>query len=181
MPRPNDPVSMNLETFLTDTTLRLKKEEIADIIGTDSDQYKKLMGIALSGEMPICWRAMWLADYLTELEPHLGEPYVDRLWREMERKHPEGVVRSAIRMLSRYPIPEEHQGFAADLCITLQEKESVPVAIKVHAMEVLFNIAKLYPDLKDEFIAIIQEQVKQNTSTGYMARARRVIPKLEAL
>lgn len=171
---------MDLDTFLTDTTLRLKKEEIAGIIGTSDKQYQQLISAALSKEMPNCWRAMWLADYLAELRPDLGEPYVEKLWGELSKKHPDGVVRSAMRMLTRYPIPEKHQGFAADLTVSLLVKEVVPVAIKVYAMEIMLNIAKIYPELKEEFITVIQDQILHGTS-GYKARAKKILPKLEAL
>ncbi len=36
------------------------------IIGPDPEAFSKLVDFSYSKEMPICWRAMWLVDYLAE-------------------------------------------------------------------------------------------------------------------
>ena len=171
---------MDLNKFLTSSVLRLKKEEIGAIFGPDQEKFQQLFNISFSREMPICWRATWLMDYMAELHPWLANEYIERIWEEIPKKHPDGVTRSAMRLLSRYPIPEDHQGIAADLSLEWLSRESVPVAIKVYCMEILVQLALLYPEMSDEIIAIIEEQMP-NGSAGYKARASHVIKELRKL
>jgi hypothetical protein len=171
---------MDYNDFLTNSAILLKKEEMGTIIGPDPEAFCKLTDHSYSKEMPICWRAMWLVDYLAELHPWLATSYISRGWKEIQNDHPDGVTRSLLRMLSRYEIPEDYQGIATDLCLEWLQKESVPVAIKAYSMEVLFRISIIYPELTNEFITILKEQAPNN-SAGFKARARIITEKMEKL
>lgn len=171
---------MDLKDFLTHTALSLKKEEIGKIIGSDPEQFNALFDLAFSREMPVCWRAAWLMDYLAELDPWLASDYIEKLWKEIPKQHPDGVTRSTLRLLARYRIPEDHQGNAADLCLSWLEKEAVPVAIKAYSMELLLQIATAYPEFTNEFITVIEDQAPHN-SAGYKARAHHIISALRKL
>jgi hypothetical protein len=54
------------------------------------------------------------------------------------------------------------------------------VAVKVHAMQIIYNHALIYPELKEELITVISDQV-DNNSVGFKARGKRLIKKLEGL
>lgn len=171
---------MDLRHFLTHSILLLKKEEIGKILGPDARVFHQLVNHSFSREMPLCWRATWIMDYLSELYPWLAENYLKKVWAEIPNKHPNGVTRSALRMLCRYDIPEEFQGIAADLCLEWLTLEFVPVAIKAYSMEILYKIARMYPELKNEFILIIEEQTPNN-SAGFKARGKQIIKALKKL
>ena len=164
---------MDLKTFLTTAVLSLKKEEIVAIIGPDPDKFRELFKLSFSREMPVCWRATWIMDHLAEVHPRLADPYIEKIWAEIPEQHPDGVTRSALRLLSRHEIPEDYLGIAADLCLSWLEKEAVPVAIKAYSMEMLLKIATAYPELTNEFITIIEDQAPNN-SAGYKARAHHI-------
>lgn len=154
------------------------KENLGRLIGTSPDTYKDLIQLTFSGDMPACWRAAWMMDYLSEVDPSLPETFIARIWEELPEKHPDGVKRSALRMLCRYDIPEEQQGLATDLCLDWLVQESIPVAIKAYSMEIMHKICILYPELKEEFIAILQDHM-HNNSAGFKARAWHIIKALE--
>ncbi|MCF8225495.1 MAG: hypothetical protein K9J30_06425 [Bacteroidales bacterium] len=169
---------MELRDFLTNNDLRLQKEEIVSIIGPDPDAFNALMEYSLSRQMPVCWRAAWIMDHMAEKHPWLAEPHIDKMWNEIPKEHPDGVTRSILRLLTRYEIPEDMQGLATDLCLNWLEKEAVPVAIKVFSMEVLLNITRIHPELRNEFITLIEDQLPFN-SAGYKARADRIIKQMK--
>lgn len=171
---------MVLKEFLAHEVLSLKKEEIGKIIGPDPGKFKALFDHAFSRDMPVCWRAAWIMDHLSEVHPWLAGEYIGNIWQEIPRQHPDGVTRSALRLLSRYGIPEDFQGIAADLCLSWLEKESVPVAIKAYSMEMLLKIATVYPEFTNEFITVIEDQAPNN-SAGYKARAHHIIKALKKL
>ena len=59
----------------------------------------------------------------------------------------------------------------------LLEDPQTPIAIRVHAMQILYNISNIEPDLKRELLLVIQ--VHANTGgPGFANRAGKLIPKL---
>jgi len=171
---------VEIRQLLTNEIHYLKKEEVAKIIGPDPDRFKEIMDLAFSRDMPICWRATWIMDYLAEIHPWLAEAWIGKLWQEVPKNHPVGVTRSLIRLLSRYDIPEDEMGPATDLCLEWITREAVPVAIKVFSMELLLKIATAYPELSNEFISIIEDHA-ENNSAGYKARSQYIIKNLQKL
>jgi len=121
-----------------------------------------------------------MMDYLAEVEPALPETYIARIWEQLSDKHPDGVRRSTLRMLCRYAIPEDQQGLATDLCLDWLVLESIPVAVKAYSMEIMQKICMIYPELKEEVIAILQDHMHNNT-VAFKARARHIIKALEKL
>ena len=83
-----------------------------------------------------------------------------------------------LRLLCRYDIPEDDQGLLVDLCFSYMVSELYPVAVKVHAMQIIYNHTLIYPELKDELITVIEDQVENNT-VGFKSRGRRIIRQLE--
>lgn len=65
-----------------------------------------------------------------------------------------------------------------DLCFESLSRESIPVAVKVHAMEILSRFAEEYPELKNELVNLLREQMVNN-STGFKTRARKIIGRME--
>jgi hypothetical protein len=171
---------MDLTHLLNNEILLLRKEEIGSMIGDNRESYDKLFRIAFSREMPICWRAAWIMDYLAELHPWLADRYIEKIWTEIPAGHPDGVTRSCLRLLCRYDIPEDYQGIATDLCLSWLEQEKVPVGIKAYCMEMLLKIARLYPELGNEFITVIEEHAPNN-SAGFKARATSVTAEIRKI
>lgn len=83
-------------------------------------------------------------------------------------------------MLCRYEIPEEQQGVLIDLCFKYMVSELYPVAVKVHAMQIIYNHVLLYPELKEELVTVIEDQMANN-SVGFKSRGQRILRQLEKL
>ncbi len=171
---------MDLKELLGGSTIPMRKEILGAAIGTSPDTYEELMALTFSKDMPACWRAAWMMDHLAEVEPALPEKYISEFWQQMAEDHPDGVKRSILRMLCRYEIPEEEQGMATDLILDWLVKDSVPVAIQAYSMEIMLKIARYHPELKDEFITILEDQIPYKTG-GFLARARHIIKALNKL
>ena len=83
-------------------------------------------------------------------------------------------------MLSRYKIDEEDQGLLIDLCFGYMVSELYPVAVKVHAMQIIYHHVLMYPELKEELVTVIRDQIVNDT-VGFKSRGMRIIKQLEKL
>ena len=71
-------------------------------------------------------------------------------------------------------IPKEKQGEMLILCNDYIFSEKVPTAVKVHCLQIFYNITDEESDLKPELIQIIEDSYEFN-SAGYKSRASKLM------
>jgi len=171
---------MDFESLLASIPSAIEKEILIREAASSEQEYTSLLQLALNDKDPLAWRAAWILDGAAEANPDMALKHIRQIVRKLPAIKSGGTIRSLLRMLSRYHIPEEEQGLLIDLCFRYMVSELYPVAVKVHAMQILYNHCLIYPDLKDELKTVIEDQISNN-SVGFMARGRRIIRQLEKL
>lgn len=144
------------------------------------ENFESLLDLALHEKDPVAWRASWVLDGSDEEHPGLATSFLSKIIQALPALESKGSLRSLLRMLCRYNISEEDQGLLIDLCFRYLSSELYPVAVKVHAMQIIYNHVLLYPELKDELISVLEDQI-ENNSVGFLSRGRRLIKQMEKL
>ena len=171
---------MDFRSLLADFPSGVEKDLlIGEVIKSESN-FNTLLELALHEKEPVAWRASWILDGSDEKKPGLARKYIPKIVKALPRVESKGTLRSLLRLLSRHNIPEEEQGLLIDLCFSYLVSELYPVAVKAHAMQIIYNHVLLYPELKGEFITVIEDQAKNN-SVGFKARGNILIKQLEKL
>jgi hypothetical protein len=171
---------MDFRSLLADIPSGIGKEIlIAQIVKSESN-FRNLLWFALHEKDPLAWRAAWLLDGSDEKKPGLSRPHIPEIIRALPGLKSKGTLRSLLRLLTRYDIPEEQQGILIDLCFSYLVSELYPVAVKAHAMQIIYNHVLLYPEMKNELIAVLEDQAPYN-SVGFKARGNILIKKMEKL
>ena len=88
--------------------------------------------------------------------------------------------RHFLRMLTSHEISEEHSGFMVEYCLKAFQSAKEPVAVKVHAMQILFNIAQKEPDLKEEIALVIEHEMEYHATAGILSRGKKLLSKLRS-
>lgn len=156
-----------------------KELYIQEVIGTEGF-FESLLELALFDKDPVAWRASWVLDGSDEQEPGLAGKSLVKIVKALPSLESKGSLRSLLRMLSRYDIPEKVQGLLIDLCFGYLTSELFPVAVKAHAMLIIYQHVLLYPELKDELVAVLEDQM-ENNSVGFASRGKRLIKQMEKL
>jgi hypothetical protein len=171
---------MDFRSQLTDIPSAIGKDLlIVEVIKSES-HFIKLLELALHEKDPLSWRASWVLDGSDEKKPGLARKHISKIVKALPGLESKGTIRSLLRLLTRHEIPEEEQGLLIDLCFSYLISELYPVAVKAHAMQIIYNHVLLYPELKGEFIAVIEDQA-ENNSVGFKARGNILIKKMEKL
>lgn len=152
---------------------------IREVIGTTA-HFESLLDLALHDKDPVAWRASWVLDGSDEQQPGLASTYLGKIVQSLPALESKGSLRSLLRLLCRYDIPEEDQGLLIDLCFRYLVSELYPLAVKVHAMQIVYNHVLIYPELKDELVAVLEDQM-ENNSVGFASRGKRLIKQMEKL
>lgn len=171
---------MDLRELLLDRPVVYSKQIFIEAVGTSPERFETLAEMALYGEDPLAWRAAWVLDSTDEVHPGMASDHIRKIVRSLPDLQSRGVLRSLLRLLCRYEIRKEDQGRLIDLCFTYLTSELYPVAVKVHAMQILYQHVLLYPEMKDELVTVIEDQL-ENNSVGFRARASRLISQMEKL
>lgn len=138
-----------------------------------------LMKIAIFSEHKNSWRALYLADKIHDSHPERISPYVPEMIEQLQVEQHNGKKRHLLKLISMNTIDEEYSGFLMDYCLTAFTSSKEPVANRVHAMQILYNISETEPDIKAEVLEIIQQEIDLHPTPGIRARGRKLVRKLQ--
>jgi len=142
------------------------------------DQIGDLADIGLNDPRKESWRAIWIMDRIHEKAPELVQPYIPRFIEALPAISNESKLRHLLKLVSLNPLPNNKLGTLWDYGLTVFTDASRPIAIRVHAMQLLFEIAESIPDLKPELIQLIEHEIEFHGSAGIRSRGTKLLKKL---
>ena len=92
----------------------------------------------------------------------------------MDNPSHNAVLRNTIRILEDIEVPEKYEGEIYQRCFVFLNDPDQPIAIRCFSMSVVFNIAKKYPDLKNELIASLELHMPYG-SAGFKSRGNKIL------
>ena len=137
-----------------------------------------LAQIAFQSNHPKSWRAAWLMDKIHEEKPALVSPFIKEMIQQIKTEQNDGKKRHFLKLISLGNIPSEEQGFLFDYCLNAFCSEKEPLAVRVHAMQILYHISETEVELKPEVLAIIEHEMENHPSAGIVSRGRKLAKKL---
>jgi hypothetical protein len=151
---------------------------IVTYIGNNPVRFNELVQVFLAGPYRVSQRASWPLSICIEYHPELIKPHLSIILKVLDNEtvH-DAVKRNIVRLLQFIEIPKRYYGKVWSSCYALMDPKQ-PVAIRAFSMTVLAAIAAKEPDLKNELILLIEDQLPY-ASSGYLARARKVLKELK--
>ena len=169
----------------------MTKEEIADMIHSWENlnfyiqhflQYPEnlpvLLQAACDDSRKEYWRAAWMVDKIAEQSPGLVRPFFPQLIRSLKTTKNQGKLRHFLKIISQNPIPETQLDFLFSFCLKLFTDPAYPVAVRVHAMQILYEISETEHGLKPELIQLIEHEIELHPTAGIKARGKHLLQKL---
>lgn len=169
----------------------MKKEELRELldrwenlpltmreIERDSGLFHMLMEIALYDNWSKSWRAAWLADKIHDLNPEVIRPYLGEMIERLKTLGDHGKKRHILKLISMHEVPEKDEGFLLDYCLNALASAKEPPAVRVHAMQILFNLARSEPELRSEILAVIEHEMEYHATPGILSRGKKLVKQL---
>jgi hypothetical protein len=165
-----------------ETILRLLSEEhskaqtirIAEYVEQNKEHFKALVELIDSSDLKIGQRASWPLTLLIETRKEWFVPHVPRFIEILQKPKHNAVVRNILRSLEQLPIPESNQGELVSFCFGKIKSSTEPVANQIFAMQIVYNMAMIYPELQHELELIIREQL-EFSKPGFRSRGKRIL------
>lgn len=147
-------------------------------IGNHPGHLDLLMYIALNSREPTSWRAAWMADKIHDNYPELIKPYLEKMIKQLNQSLQVGKKRHFLKLISLNEIPHKYYGFLTDYCLNALTSAKEPPAVRVHAMQVLYNISEKEPELKPELLAVIEHEMECHATAGILSKGKKLAGKL---
>lgn len=167
----------SLEELLLVETSRRNTDLVAEIVLKSRHLFDELMDICLMNKEPLSRRAIWVADTVAEKQPEWLIPWLEKIAAGLPDYTHDGMKRVSLRMLMRSPLPVENLGILMNCCFDWLVSPKEAVAQKVYAMEILYRICQMEPDLKKELADSIEWRMQEETP-GFRSKARKILQKI---
>lgn len=122
--------------------------------------FTNLIDYAYDSDEVLSFRASWIMDKCAEQHPHLlNQSKITKIATRVI-KHPNpSVTRASLRLLSREELPKSVLDTLVNRCFEWLAASYSPIAVKVHAMQILCNVTLKELDLKNELILLYFKRV----------------------
>ena len=168
------------QIFLERYPLEFYKKLGVDLT-TNKQELDRLIEQILKNEETVSFRASWVLCHACDHNNKVVIPYIDQLLDLIPTVIHNGTIRSILRCIAAVEpkhIPQSSEDALLDLCFGFLENSKEEVAVRVHAMQCISNYIPKYPELKNDFTAILEIQLQgEGATTGFKNRARKLIKK----
>jgi len=167
---------MDLGKLLDPFPIKKEAELVAKSIAKNPKHIKALWEICI-GDEKHSWRSTWLMDKVYDIAPELVRPYIPKMIKLIPTLENESKQRQYLKLISSEPLPRNISGDFINRCFDLLISSTTAIAVKVHAMQILYNFSQKEPDIKNELALIIEEQMENGTA-GFCSRGRKILKKI---
>lgn len=140
-----------------------------------------IMTKALDDSEPENWRAAWMIDKINEKNPAVVLPYLPAMTDFLLTTKNNSKRRHLLKLISLHDIPKKRMGILLNYCLDVFTDAAIPVAVRVHAMQILYNIAQKEPDFASELIDLIEHEIEYHGSAGIKSRGQKLLKKLRRM
>ncbi len=145
----------------------------------DERLFNQLFQLIFSEDKRLAWRSCWIVDTASEEFPEILADKIPEIITGLTSTKNSSLKRHFTRILCRYKIPEEYLGVVVNKCFELLVP-SEPAAVRVFAMQLLYNISQKLPDLKGELICVLESLIEEGASAGFLNRSGKLLRQLHS-
>jgi len=166
---------MDLRETILEEHSKAQTNKIVKWIGSDQKRFDQLFKLFLNDEYRVVQRAAWPLSYCVMAHPQLIQKHFTRLVKNLQKPGiGDSAKRNSVRLLQHIPIPERLHGEIMNICFNYISDPKEKVAIKAFSLTVLENLAKQYPEIKQELKTIIEDRWDIE-SVAFRSRARKIL------
>ena len=170
---------MNLLKLIRKEHSKATASKIVGYIGSDAVRFASLVKIFMQGPYRVTQRAAWPISYCVQNHSELIKGHLKKMIDFADQPGVDDALkRNMTRLLQFVAIPRNLQCKVFDFCFHCLANPKEPIAVRVFSMTVLSNLAKENPELKNEIIPLIEDQLPF-ASAGFRSRGTRVLKELK--
>ena len=154
------------------------RNEIVEYVSNSKKRMNALMFFFFHDNLQYNQRSSWSVGKIGIDNHKLVEPHLDDMVKVLDNPKHDAVVRNVLRIFEDLPIPEQLEGYLCDKCFEYVENPQYVVALRAFGLTVLQKIARSYPELQAELVALVKEKMPMGTA-AFKVRGRRVLAEFD--
>ncbi len=158
--------------------LRSGMEQVYDNCLASFETINRLMQVALDESDKINWRAAWLLEKLDLKRPRFIEQLLPRIDDALIGLDNYSKQRHFLKIILNHPVSSDRAGKLYVRAINLLQNPEIPVAVRVHAMQLAYEISEHEKDLKPELALLIEHELEFHPTAGIISRGKKIISRL---
>ena len=149
-------------------------------IGNNVEKFDQLIHIFFNSgtHVRLASHASWILSNCVKNHPSLLEPYMEQIIDFIESPIHETAKRNMIRAWQFISIEEKYQGRVLNICFDYLNKKETSIACRVYSLVLVANLTKHFPELKNELILIIEDQLPYQ-SPAFISTGKKILTKLK--
>jgi 8-oxo-dGTP diphosphatase len=179
----------SVQAIIDDTDLQtminnMMSMKEADWVATSAIENKaiflKLLEYSNSSDKKLAFHSSWTLTKVCDKFPEIIYPYLPQIVESLKKTDNESALRSFLRIISLSDLEKinKHQhGLLVDFCFNILKSGFSAIAVKAYAMEILYRLSVIYPELAYELSSSIKILL-EDASAGIAARGRMILKKL---
>jgi len=148
---------------------------ISNYFRSNPEAIVKLVEIAFSENHRLNWRAAWVLDKINDKNPILLDFFIPQIIEFVYSTGNESKLRHFLKIISLHQIPDLQKGKLFDFSFSVFTNPKYAIAVRVHAMQILYEIASSEIDLIPELIQTIENELELHPSAGLESRGKRLL------
>jgi hypothetical protein len=165
---------MNIIDILNEHQHKVGWQVLAQEALSNPELLDALFQVLLTGQEQYARTSAEVLRHVSDHDPTVAQPYIDQLIERINTATHPGITRCIFRLFQRARFTEDQEGTLIEVGFEHLNNRNNPIAIRVFAMSTLANITKKYPELHEELIAVLQDNLGEE-SAGYQNRAMKII------
>lgn len=172
---------------IVDILKRNSSREVADIItgiiDNDVGVFGQILELSLKSVPPVNWRGVRALNIAADSNVQLTVPYIELIFENLSTVEHPAMKRCLLRLLS-LGLGEEHRNIFSsvlDYSYSVLVAATEEISYRIYAMEVIYKIVVLEPELKDEFEIILEDLMQVETKASFYSKTRKVLKGLQKL
>jgi 8-oxo-dGTP diphosphatase len=181
-PQREDDASIDAELQAIINNMMSKKE--ADWVAASAIEnpaiFIKLFEYSNAPDRKLAFRASWTLTKVCDRFPELIYPFLSQIVDSLDKITNESTLRSFLRILSLSDLEKintRQHGILADFSFKVMNSGLSAIAVKAYAMEILFKLTEIYPELANELSTSIRI-LMEDGSSGITSRGRAILKKI---
>ena len=123
-------------------------------------------------------RAAGVVETVVRDHPYLIGPYLEKMVSTCRDFKEDGVKRNFLKIFIDIDFNDDLLGRVMNLCFDfINDKKNESIAVRVYSMQILYNISQKIPEIKQELILIIENEMLIG-SAAWRARGSQLLRKL---
>lgn len=169
---------MNLEQILSGYYTKTTTQKVVEEMIARPEGITELMLLFQGKNQHISNYAGWIISYLGENNQQLIKKHLPIIIQKLENDdNNSAMIRNVFRTLQFVDIPQKQEGYVLTKGFEFLNNNNSPIAVKVFAMTVVFNLSVKYPEIQKELKLSLENQL-EHASAGFKSRATKILKKL---